>query len=229
MKNSTLVFICYILILCGPLNASVSINLELGKLTTSDSSILPAGTLWALISQNDSGFLPGALAENGSFSQNANLQAIQADFAGAQIAPNQQIGGGTVVKTGSTITANFNGNGAFIMSDELIDFISLGLSQGEKLAVYWFPGLTTTSNTVPLNSNFEIGGFHQTAVSIESGGSSGMVVPSEQNTQETMAYFDSATEPNTSFDPALFKAVAVPEPSTTLFLLSAALLFLRRR
>jgi hypothetical protein len=110
----------------------------------------------------------------------------------------------------------------------VFDFAAAGLSSGDKLAIYWFPGRTTASNTIP-TTNFEIGGFHRTVANTPSGGTAGMVIPGDGAT-DTLAYFDNnITSGASGIDQKNFEAIAVPEPSTLFFLSTGTLLLLRRR
>jgi hypothetical protein len=199
---------------------------QLGELTTSQSVSLPGDTLWALISEDSSGNLAGGLLTDDSLYMNNNTQAIMDDFAGSTIAAGNQIGGGTVVATGSatgSIPDTINTTVIF----NIIDFP--GLSSGDKLGIYWFPGRTIASNTLPSDS-FEIGGFQRSDANSASGGEAGLVVPPD-GYNLIVAYFDNATTSGGSgIDQKNFEAIAVPEPST-LFLLGTSILFylLRRR
>lgn len=195
----------------------------IGTLTSSQAGALPDGTLWALISEDSFGNLPGSLLADDSLYSNNNLQTITNSFAGATITLGEIIGGGTVVGVGSTSSGGvINSVVEFTASD-------YGLSDGDKLGVYWFPGRTTALNTLP-TSSFEIGGFHRTNASVASGGDAGLVIPADGSPTNTINYADSNTASGTGIAPTEFQAIAVPEPST-LLLLSLSLLFfgLRRR
>lgn len=229
MKILGLNLALFVLLLCGKASATVSLALQFGVLTTSQSVVIPGGSLWALISENDSGDLPGGLLINNALSASANNQEILADFAGTTIATGQTVGGGVVVATGSTTdSASDNGEGFINTVLTNVDLTALGLNTGDKLGIYWFPGRTPSSNAIPTGSDFEIGGFHQASASDGSGGNTGMSVPAD-GANLKMFYFDSdVTSGVTSFDPSLFQAVTVPEPST-LLLVSVAVLFAVRR
>jgi hypothetical protein len=199
--------------------------LELGELTTSASVAIPGGTLWALISEDSSGNLPGGLLTDDSLYNNNNLATIASDFGGATISTGSAIGGGYVVATGSS---EISPAGDISQTISVFDFAAAGLSSGDKLAIYWFPGRTTASNTIP-TTNFEIGGFHRTVANTPSGGTAGMVIPGDGAT-ETLAYFDNnITSGASGIDQKNFEAIAVPEPSTLFFLSTGTLLLLRRR
>ncbi len=224
MKSLGLKILSSTLLLCGSAHATVSMALGFGTLTTSDSVAIPSGTLWAIITQNSEGNLPGGLQFDSALSVNADSQAIQNDFAGATIAPQELIGGGIVVATGSSVSDPLGDIDSFIQID-YADFAGLGLNEGDQFGVYWFPGRTTESNVLPVDSVFEIGGFHQTQASTVSGGNAGMQMPTDA-TNVTIAYYD---EDDPTIDSGLFQSVAIPEPSTLLLVSSGALLALRRR
>lgn len=217
-------------ICCVTASATVTINLQIGRMTSSDSATLPGGTLWALISQNSSGNMPGGLLADNSLFFNNDPQSIMDDFAGVTITEGSTIGGGHVIATGgSTITSSAFGEGFIDGAINTFDFISAGLSVGDKLGVYWFPGLTQASNTLPSDS-FEIGGFQSIVTSVNSGGNNALVIPSDGYTV-SVAYLDNViTGGGSGIDQQNFEAISVvPEPSTLLFLSSGALLLLLRR
>jgi len=200
--------------------------LELGRLTSSESVTLPGGTLWALISEDSSGNLPGGLFADSSFFSSHDTQTILNDFGGATIAQGSQIAGGFVVATGSTLSSPAGDIGSSI--DFTISDFS-GLAVGDKLAVYWFPGQTESNITLPTN-NFEIGGFQRTTVNTGSGGNSALIVPSDSEFSVTMAYFDNAiTSGNSGIEQTSFQAIAVPEPSTLALLGMSFLILATRR
>lgn len=202
-------------------HAAVSINVAIGRLRSSEAATLPSGTLWALISENNSGNLPGGLLVDDSLYNNHDTQSIVNDFAGNTIAIGEIIGGGTVIGVGSTTSDS--------LIDSIVDFTAsdYGLSQGDKLGVYWFPGRTISTNTLPVNS-FEIGGFHRTTVSPESFGNAGLVIPADEASLVTASYYDSTSVSGTGIAPTEFQAIAVPEPSAML-LICASLIYLIRR
>lgn len=208
--------------------ATVTLNLKLGELTSSDSLTLPSGTLWALISEDSSGNLPGGLLTDSSLYSNNNTTSITNDFGGATIAEGSLIGGGYVVATGSTTPPSYSeGEGFIDASIASFDFVSAGLSEDDKLGVYWFPGRTTASNTLP-TSSFEIGGFHRTNKNTASGGNAGLVIPPDGNTVKPAYYDNNLNGGGSGIAATEFQAIAVPEPST-LLLLGTGLLFLARR
>lgn len=215
------------LLLSSALQATVTINLELGELTNSSSVALPGGTLWALISEDSSGNLPGGLLTDDSLYNNSNSSTILSHFGGATISAGATIGGGYVVAIGSSAASPAGDIAASIVS---FDFVAAGLSTGDKLGVYWFPGRTTASNTLPA-TNFEIGGFHRTAANIDSGGNSGLIMPTDGAPSATMAFFDNNITAGTSgIAPTEFQAITVvPEPSTILLIGAVLFVMIRRR
>lgn len=212
------------LTLTSSVHATVTINLELGELTDSAGVAIPGGTLWALISEDSFGNLPGGLLTDSSLYSNNNLSALASDFGGVTISAGSTVGGGYVVATGSSLASPA---GEISASIQDFDFIAAGLSEGDVLGVYWFPGLTTASNTLP-STNFEIGGFHATAANTASGGTAGLVIPGDGNTV-TMAFFDTNIASGSGIAPTEFQAITVPEPSTLLILGTSLLLLIRRR
>jgi len=217
------------LFFCGAVRGTVTIDFQFGELSTSDAVTLPAGTLWAIISENEAGDLPGGLALDGSFSGAVDPQAVLSDFAGATIAPQSQVGGGAVVFTGE-VPSSQPGFALGFSNLDFADFSELGLNSGDQLGLYWFPGFTETTNVLPTDSEFEIGGFHRSDASTASGGDTGLVMPPDGQTV-TIAFFDSETTGgDTSIDPAVFQAVTVPEPSSSFMAMAVTLfVFVRRR
>jgi len=104
-----------------------------------------------------------------------------------------------------------------------IDLGVSGLTAGRNYAIYWFPGLTTSSNTVP-SSTFEIGGLNETVLF---DGSLGMVIPTDGNGENTgILGTDLLGQVSTSRFNSIF---AVPEPSSALLALLGLSLLRRRR
>lgn len=225
MKSIGLKILLSTLLLSGSAHATVSMAFGFGTLTTSESVAIPSGTLWAIITQNSEGNLPGGLQFDSALSVNTDRQAILTDFAGATIAPKELIGGGVVVATGSSVSDPLGDIDSFRQID-YADFAGLGLNEGDQFGVYWFPGYSTESNVLPVDSVFEIGGFHQTQASTASGGNAGMQMPPDPS-NVTIAYYDDGEDPAITSN--LFQAVAVPEPSTLLLVSAGVILALRRR
>jgi hypothetical protein len=224
-------FLCLLLnfMLFGIASATVTINLGIGKLTDGVAVTLPENTLWALISEDSSGNLPGGLGVDSSLFSSSNATTLISHFGGASITPGANIGGGVVLATGSTTTAASLFTEGFIDAAVNFDISASGLSVGDKLGVYWFPGRTVASNTLPASS-FDIGGFHRTVPNVSSGGIIGLVVPSD-NTVDSAAYIDNVTTEGASGIAATeFQAITVvPEPSTIFILATSFLLSISRR
>ena len=216
-------------LLSVPIYADTTIRFEFGKLTNSQSDNIQPNTLWAIITQNTAGDLPGGLATDGAFSVTANIASISSDFAGQTIDVGQQIGGGDVLAVGGSFSSPLGelGSTETLTND---DYTDLGLNAGDKFGLYWFPGRTPTSNTIPINTNFEIGGFQRNDASIDSGGETGMIIPTNGIELIDITYFDSSiTGGDTSFDDS-FQAIVIPEPSVLVLMpISVFLLLLRRR
>jgi hypothetical protein len=226
MKSKITLTVALSCILLGGANASITMNLGLGELTDSAAADLPNDTLWALISENTSGDLPGGFGADSSIYSNTNPSTIENDFAGQTISVGAFIGGGEVVAIGST-----SGSPTAIIASSpnfnLGDFTNL--NAGDKLGVYWFPGRTTISNTIPSSGTFEVGGFHRTLSNANSGGNAGLVVPSDGANVSTFYYDNTLTGDASGISSTEFQAVAVPEPSTLFLLGLSALHFIRRR
>lgn len=214
----------------GPAVASVTISLGIGRLTSSNSVTLPGDTLWALVSQDSAGNLPGGLGADSSFFASSNTQNIMNDFAGQTITTGANIGGGRVIATGPTTASTFALGEGYI--DGLINFDlnDFGLSVGDKLAIYWFPGRTEASNTLP-SDTFEIGGFQRTTVNTSSGGEAALIVPPDLTQNVNVFYLDDQTTgaSDSGIDQTSFQAIAVPEPSTLMFLCTSLLFLARHR
>jgi hypothetical protein len=227
MKIRIALICLFILTTLSVSHASVTISLQLGEITDTGGSTIPGGTLWALISEDSSGNLPGGLLTDDSLYNNNTQSTVISHFGGITISAGSTIGGGYVVATGGSLSSPAGDIDEVIAS---FDFVGAGLSEGDKLGVYWFPGRTTSLNTLTA-SNFEIGGFHRTAANIPSGGNGGLVIPSD-GTTVTAVYFDNnITGGDSGIAPTEFQAITVvPEPSTFLLLTTGFLfLILRRR
>ena len=202
-------------------SASVTIQLQLAKLTDSQAADLPTGTLWALISEDTSaGDLPGGLLENSSLYSNNTASTIINDFGGKTIDVGQSIGGGEILATGGIKSSSD-------VNNTITYTIPVGVLTGDKLGVYWFPGRTTVSNVLPI-SDFEIGGFQRTAANTAASADAGLVVDS--GATYITSYFDTTIFPSGGIPSTEFQAInVVPEPSALLFLGTGILFLLRRR
>jgi len=109
-------------------------------------------------------------------------------------------------------------------------FESLGVAAGGKWAIYWFPNLTASSNTLPASS-FEVGGIQSTVV-VEEGANLGMVFPDTDNTGTIFTISATGVSKGGVVPDVNFTAVtAIPETSTLALsaLGAVALLQVRRR
>lgn len=205
--------------------ATVTWDIAIGTLRTSDGTQVATNTLWAIIYRNPStGNLPGGLDANSSLTA-ADSSSILAAFSGKTIAEGQPIDGSTILLTGS---ADMLGTASHSITGALYPPFA-GVTAGGVWGLYWFPGLTTASNQVPTDS-FEIGGFTQTDSSVEPYGNAGTVIPADGATDTTFFFDDLTTATPGDLPSSRFTAVAVPETTTlTLSALGLAALLRRRR
>ena len=228
LKNIKIALITSQLFLIGSAYGSITMSIEFGELTTSNSVTIPGGTLWALISANSSGNLPGGLLINGALSLDHDKQSIIDDFSGRTIATGESIGGGVVFAVGSSSNSVPGDIGSTVEFD-ISDFSGLGLAAGDQFGLYWFPGRTINSNLIPVDGDFEIGGFHRTTANVASGGNQGMNIPTD-GIAVTFAYFDNnITNGASGIDQVNFQAIMIPEPSSLLMLSASVFFALFRR
>jgi hypothetical protein len=187
MKATQLVFAAFVVVAL-PCSAAISVSVQTGELLDSSSAVVSDASLWAIIyDSNGDGILPGSLEPDSSLTPGDAAQ-IRSDFAGKQIVTDAMIGGDRILWAGAVDGPNTSGI-AGIGGQNLTNFTfaSLGVVAGGKWAVYWFPDLTSGSNTLG-SFSFQIGGIMQTAVGA-SGGTIGMVFPA---TDDTAISFDAS-------------------------------------
>jgi hypothetical protein len=142
-----------------PLTATVTINLEVGRLRDSSSSILANQSFfWAVIyDENNDDLLPGGLEQNSSLVAGDAATAFS-DFAGATLDVDALIAGDKVVASG-TYAGEANGVLSRAVNLTYDDGQGNGgVVSGRSYGVYFFPSLTNSS--VP-DSPFEIGGLNE--------------------------------------------------------------------
>lgn len=209
-----------------PCGAAISIQVTAGTFFDSSSAIVNDSSLWAIV-YKDGASLPGGLEDNSSLTI-ADSSQLFADFAGATIETGGVIGSGKILWAGevdSASTTTVDGVAFHELSN--FTFASLGVAGSGTWSIYWFPELTTASNTLSTTS-FQVGGIQETAAG--NGGTVGMVFPaSDASGLFTASFLDSTV--GGSLASSRFTAVTVvPEPSAVgLALIGMAALLRRRR
>lgn len=166
----------------SPLFATVTINAEFGQLRNSDGIVIATTTtLYAIVYDTDNNSsLPGGLGVNQSLTGSGSVSAF-GSFAGRTLSQGLTIGGDTVVKFGTFNDPDGFTNPVLLTSD----FIASGLTEasGRNYAIYWFPGVSTS--TIPINA-FEVGAINETVDYFGSGSNFiGTVIPTDGATVTT--------------------------------------------
>lgn len=215
-----------------PAWAAISIDIQVGTLRDATSNPVSDGSVWAVIvDEDDNDTLPGGLTVTTSSSLTA-LHAPQtyADFAGKTIQADAMINGDKILQTFFVDGENTSGMPSLsIQTIVLTDAQWTSLSD-KNWGIYWFPGITSLTATLP-NSSFQVGGIRETDAG--SGGDLGMVIPTfvDNSTQtRTAAFLDNSTEVGGDIVASRFTAInAIPEPSAMVLTLLGSAALLRRR
>jgi hypothetical protein len=217
-------------------HGSVTLNLDVGKLTTSastGSNLVAADTLWVLVvDSDDDNSIWGTSLDSGISSATAN----------SLLTDGQSIDLGTVIN-GDTVFAmggvnESNGPGTLYSPLPGITYddpgaTGNGVDNGRAFAIAWFPGIIYTgasqiiSGSNPHNIGNQVGLFNVTTNTDPAFLDAGMILPPDGIVDSRGAASESfgGTAPD-----SLFVAVdLVPEPSTTLYLAAAVFSFLLRR
>lgn len=215
-------------LLALPCSAALNISVQAGQLMNASSTLVSDTSLWAIVYDEDgNGVLPGGLTYNSNLTI-GNADAIWASFGGQSIVTGGTLGLDKILWAGAVDSAGTSGtDGVAQHILTSFTFASLGVAANGKWAIYWFPGLTIGSNTLP-GVNIEVGGIQRTAAV---DGSIGMTFPAADTPGGSFAAAFLDTETNDGGIPqSNFTAVLVPEPSAlALSALGFAALLRRRR
>jgi hypothetical protein len=202
-------------------SASIGLEMYIGNATDSSGVAVPDGTLWALVVDD------GDLSFPGSFGLNSSISAAGAAGAflpGLEFELNSRFGADTVFAIGG-----FNGSAKSGVAGYHSDLLDLTLSDslvaGRNSAVYFFPGVSYTTQTATYAIRSQVGGLNSPADT--TGGVEGMVIPPDS---QTVKYGALSPDNLGITSDANFRAVnLVPEPSTALLGLLGVLGLLRRK
>jgi hypothetical protein len=215
----------------GTARGASTLNLYFGALRDALGATLPDETLVVLIANTDGGAgLPGGLTTNLA-SSGLDPSLAYDHFAGQTLAVGGSVNSDIIFYVGSVNGLGLLGSeyaGTVVDSGVSVTYAG-GLSVGQTFGLYWFPGLTPATNTVPAAA-FQIGGFHNPDPNV---GDIGMILPSDGafvdvfQVDATIAALDGASS-NIS-DGAFTAIVAIPEPASALLLAAGGAFLLRRR
>lgn len=201
-----------------PLMATVQMNIEIGSFRNSLGAVIASTTTtYAIVYDNGDGVMPGGLGANESLTA-ADSSAAFAAFSGVTLIPGLTIAGDRVVQLGNFSQAS----GIAVIGLSSTDFTDSDLveTEGRRYAIYWFPGVSTS--TIP-SLLTQVGGINETVSFSED---IGMQIPGPGANVNTgiRDVAGGGTLSNTRFT-----AIAVPEPSALAFTAIALLGLLRRR
>ena len=220
-------------------NATVLINGSFGQAfanlasSGNTTTVVPNGTLWALIVDGGDGVLPAGLSSGQSIGAKAaaNLiattAAAEASFGNRSFTLGSLFGTDTVFALGG-FTGGAGAPGTAAPALDLTLNIN-GLVTGRTYGFYYFPGVTFSNAAATYASAGTVGGIN--GVADASAALDAMIVPADnyagsQGFNTTIGALGGET-PNTSMTTVIVSAV--PEPSSALLGAFCALGLLRRR
>lgn len=189
--------------------ASVTINFTGAEINDAAGSSVGLGTVGILVVDSSGNGFSGSTANTFS------------EIVGLSLTEGVSIGDDTILKV---FTASDLG-GAVGFASSLVGYDYAGAIGGnDKLAIYWFPGITTIGGTVQ-STQAEVGFYRSDSVDV--GADIGFVLPTSDGTYN-MGFF--STNFGGSVTPSSLNAFnTTPEPSRVLFLALGGMGLLMRR
>jgi hypothetical protein len=192
--------------------ASTTFQVAIGNVHDASSSNIALGTIGILVADTNS---------DSSFS--GSNAGTYSSIVGTTLSVGSAIGNDTIV-------------GVFQASDALgpgpigfFDTISATAAANAKLALYWFPGVTTIGAALAANQG-QMGFYRSDTPDTAFGGDIAFAMPAVDGNSYTLAYGDSSLATGGSTPQSSLTAFnMVPEPSRVLFLALGGMGFLMRR
>jgi len=216
MKASCLTLVLFTLLASiTSSKATVTLGLQADELRNDSGTAIGPTSLFLLVSSTTDGIFDSLTADSST--------AIGSLIAGTD---------DRIVFRGDLQSsfANYGGNGALDVTASGLDLSSVsGWSQGDKLALLWFPTLTTASSTIPAGAKY---GLYTDAVGID--GSAIWATPADGGTVNLAFYTSGGATIGSGSNPASAgnaSFTVAPEPSRMMLGLFGilGLAFRRRR
>lgn len=208
-------FTVFIILFAGVAQASTTYNVQIGNILDSSGSNVALGTVGILVVDT----------QNNGFA--GSSPSTYTDLIGLALSSGQSVGDDIIV--GVYQASDLGGVIGF--NDSTVVNYTGNITDADKLALYWFPGVTTVGATLGAGQS-SMGFFRSDTVSIDSGGSFAFILPSDTGALGSLAYFDSTVVPSSGISSSQLQAQsisAVPEPSRILFLALGGMGLLMRR
>ena len=207
-------------LLCGSFAFSATtFQVAIGNVETASSTTVALNTIGILVADTNS---------DNSFS--GSTAGTYASIIGTVLSTGQSIGSDTIV--GIFQATDAGGPGPIGYFDTLQVFNTGGVTTNTKLALYWFPGVTSIGATLGAGQS-EMGFFRSDTADALFGGDTGFTMPATDNGASlTLAYGDSSVATGGSTPQSSLRAftiTSVPEPSRVLFLALGGMGLLMRR
>ena len=211
-------FVFFLVVLCSSTaNSATTFQVAIGNVQDATSSNVAIGTVGILVADKnaDSSF---SGSDAGSYSS----------IVGTVLSAGQNIGSDTIV--GVFQATDAGGPGPIGFFDTVQVFNTGGVATNTKLALYWFPGITTVGATLG-GSQSQMGFFRSDSPDLTFLGDTAFVMPAvDTGASLTLAYGDNSVATGGGTPQSSLTAFnMVPEPSRVLFLAFGALGFLVRR
>jgi hypothetical protein len=211
----------------GSASATVTIAFESGNINTSTGSKVAVGTVGVVV------------VDTGGDGFSFNSAGTYASIVGSTLAAGNAIGADKILRVFQAADVDVDGSapldrvftGSLLSSATYGSGILSGVSAGQNLALYWFPGVTSIGATLTALQE-EAGFFRQTANSVASNSDMGFVLPNDGFGGNLFAYGSDLTGAGVgSIAPSSLNAFSlVPEPSRmVLFGFGIIGLIVRRR
>jgi len=202
--------------LASATQASVTLSIDVGGMKQSNGTSIAAGTIGILVVDSSGDGFSGSTA--GSYSS----------IVGTQLTANQNLFGSTddtILKVFSA--SDLSGSGDIGFSGSLSGYTYGGaIGQSDKLAIYWFPGVTTSGATLGAGQS-QMGFFRSdTFDSLSAPGGAGngyttFALPAD-GASLAISYYTTSPNLGGGIAPSSLQAfsigAAVPEPSRALLL-----------
>ncbi len=215
--NSVTKSLLFLAAFASSVTATTTFNVAIGEARTSGGAMVATGTVGILVVDNAGNGFAGSTA--GTFSA----------LSGLVLSVGQVFGGDDRI-LGVILASDLSGSGDIGFVDAVnVNYTTHGVDANDKIAIYWFPGITSSGATVPSNQA-QVGYFRTDTLDGPSGANGTFVLPSDTGAAIDLYYTTPALGGATaSSSLTSFAVSAAPEPSRASFMAMALLGLLMRR